>query len=580
MPYLNGLAKPLLAGLAIREILAPFTGHPFDFEIWVRLGAYIQSGANPYSLLPYVPNLSFAPYPSMTSISYPPLPAIIFGATYSFYQLLGSPSSLLYYFLLKQPMVVSDLLIAVLLYKLILLRGDASWARRVATFWIFLPLTIIVSAMWGALDPPALLLVLASLYALETERPLMSAGLLGLAIYLKLMPIILLPVFLITAALPARTKALFTGVAIAVPIAGSAIPFYLLGWSFSGIFSAVSYQGSLPGFGGMGIFNVLSLIKVPSGALAFLLSVLWLPALIAAYAYAYIRKAGLAEALLIAVLLFSVFRTVMPEQWAIYPLALLLLLGGRENWVHALAVSATATAYLLVNNVLLVRFFSPISIAAYNWDVFVDNSSQFAVVRYALLLAISTFFSAEALSVALRKNSILSAKLRTLRSIGPKQIAVPLAYVGIISLAGGFLDFTATKMVTDWALAMQSSVLLGQSWLSLYHVMLVAVFEILVLFVVLFARRSLSDSVGLFLLLTFLNFMASGFSLVLYRALEGVPVFTSTTIFLVGGSTVTERAFVVFADLLGLLGIFYMNEIRSTLLLIGRGVTRITSLSR
>ena len=66
MPLLNGLGKPLLVGLAIREALAPWTGHPFDFEIWVRLGVLALSGANPYSLLPYIPHLSFAPYSLVT----------------------------------------------------------------------------------------------------------------------------------------------------------------------------------------------------------------------------------------------------------------------------------------------------------------------------------------------------------------------------------------------------------------------------------------------------------------------------------------------------------------------------------
>ncbi len=574
-PMLNGLGKPLLVGLAIREILAPWTGHPFDFEIWVRLGVFIQSGASPYSLLPLVPHLSFAPYPTMTSISYPPLPAMIFGATYALYQLLGSPSAFLYYFLLKQPMIISDLLVAVLLFRLISKRGEPSGARRVAILWIYFPFAIIVSAMWGALDPVALFLVLASMYAFETGRPYVSAGLLGLAIYFKLMPIIFLPLFLIIPALQARTKAGYTGIALGIPFVGTVVPFYLFGWSFSGIFSAVSYQGSLPGFGGLGIFNVLSLLQLPSSPLTLFLSLLWVPALLIAYAYSYVKKAVLAEGFLITVLLFSVFRPIMPEQWALYPVAFLLLLGFKESRTHALAISGVATAYLLVNNVLLVRFFSPISLAAFNWDLFVDNLSGFSVVRYALLFALSTFFAAEAFSATLGRRSFLSYKFSALRRIRPGRFAVPIAYICVVSTIGGFLDFTATKMVTDWALAIQSSVLLGLSWLSLYHIMLVVVFETMTLLIVLFSRRGLSDSIELFFFLTFLNFIAAGFSLLLYRGLEGAPLLATTTIFLVGSSSVTERAFVIFADTLGLLGIFYLSEVRSLLYLVGRKIAQI-----
>ncbi|HEY6282370.1 MAG TPA: hypothetical protein VIW22_00415, partial [Nitrososphaerales archaeon] len=239
------------------------------------------------------------------------------------------------------------------------------------------------------------------------------------------------------------------------------------------------------------------------------------------------------------------------------------------------AITGVATAYLVVNNLLLVRFFSPISLGAFNWDLMVDAASGIAELRFALLLVLSAFFSAEALSVALRRHSLLDTKLKLLRSVRPRDVAVPLSYVVVISLAGGFLDFTATKMVTDWALALQSSIFLGLSWLSLYHIMLVSAFEIMVLLIVAFSRRNLSDSISLLLLLTFLNFIASGFSLILYRALEGAPILSTITIYL-AGSSMTERAFVVFASTLGLLGIFFLNEIRSLFLTIVRRTPQIT----
>ena len=576
MPLLNGLGKPLLVGLAIREALAPWTGHPFDFEIWVRLGVLALSGANPYSLLPYIPHLSFAPYSLVTSISYPPLPAFIFAATYGFYQLVGSPSAFLYYFLLKQPMVISDLLVAVLLIQLISLKGDSNLGLKIAKLWIYLPFAIIVSAMWGALDPVALVLILASLYAFEIKKPILSAGLLGVAVYLKLMPIIFLPLFLVNSKLSTINKATFASIALVIPLLGTIVPFYLLGWNPSGIYSAVSYQGDLPGFGGMGVFNALFLLSPRQSAFTMVLSLVWIPALLAAYAYSYVKKAPLIEALLITVILFAIFRPTMPEQWAVYPIAFLLLLWNHENRTHIFAIAGVATAYLVVNNFLLVRFFSPISLGAFNWDLMVDSASGISEIRYALLLVLSVFFSAEGLSVALSRHSLLDTKWNLLKRVRPKDLAVPISYVVVISLAGGFLDFTATKMVTDWALAIQSSVFLGLSWLALYHIMLVSVFEVMILLIVSFSRRNLSDSISLFLLLTFLNFIASGFSLILYRALEGAPILSTISIYLAGSASVTERAFVVFASTLGLLGIFFLNEIRTLFLTIVRRTPQIT----
>lgn len=574
MGSLKSLGWPLLAGFAIREALAPFTGHPFDFEIWVRLGAFVQSGASPYSLLPYIKGLSFAPYPVMTSISYPPLPALIFGAIYDVYRALGSPSSFVYYFLLKQPLVISDLLVAVLLFKIVSIKGDVQTARRVAMIWVFLPFTIVVSSMWGALDPLALALILASLYAFETDRPMASSLLLGLAIYLKLMPIIFLPLFLLRPGSMTR-RGTFTAVSLAVPAVGTLMPFLVLGWSFSGIFSAVSYQGALPTLGGIGFFNGLSLIVTNGSVLTQVLGWVWLPILVGSYAFAYYRKLGLVEALLTTVLLFCIFRSVVPEQWALYPIAFLLLLYDDWSRPHMWAVAGIATAYLLVNNLLLVRFLSPIASGAFAWDVFVDNISVFAIFRYALMFIISTLFVAESFTIVLRRSPFVLSKIESFKRLQPKDLRRPLAYLVVVSISGGLLDFTATNMVTNWALAMESNVFLGMSWLSLYHVMLVAVFEVLVVFVVVFSRRNLYDSVGLFLLLTFLNIVASAISLMIYRLLGGAPIFAATTIYLAGSGLVTERAFVLFATVLGALGIFYLDELRALLLIILRHGTRI-----
>lgn len=577
LSYLEGLGKPLLIGLAIRELIAPFTGHPFDFEIWVRLGVFIQSGASPYSLLPNVPNLSFAPYPFITSISYLPFSAFIFGATYWLYQAVGSPTPFLYYFLLKQPMVIADVLVALLLYKLIALRGEPGTARKVAHLWLFFPFSIIVSSMWGALDPVVLLLLLASLYTWQRGRPSLSAGLLGLSIYLKLMPIIFVPLFLLTSDLSMPKKGVFAAVSLGIPLIGTLVPSLLLGWGFSGISSAVSYQGSLPSFGGLGIFDALSFLGRHDGLVATALSWTWLPATGVAYAYALVRKQGPTESMLVTVLAFSIFRPTMPEQWAVYPVALLLLAWNGENRVHVFALAAAATAFLVTNNLFLVRFFAPVAPGAFAWDRFVDNSSQFADLRYALLLVFSTFFTAEAFSVLLQRHSFLASKLGALRRLRFRDARLPLVYLGIVSVAGGLLDYTATKMVTDWGLAIQSNVFLGLSWLSLYHIMLVLVFETMVIVAVIFSNRDTRSSLSLLLLLTFLNIAASTISLMIYRGLNGDPVISSTTIYLASSVYVTERAFVVFALTLSALGLFYLNEVRAALLLTLRAIAQISS---
>ncbi|HEX4921511.1 MAG TPA: hypothetical protein VFV92_12310, partial [Candidatus Bathyarchaeia archaeon] len=147
---LTGLPlKHLIAALAIRESLAPWTGHPYDFEIWVRLGFYMQNLSSPYRILPSVAGLSFAPSPTVGSISYLPFSAFIFAVTYRFYLLLGAPSRFLYYFLLKQPMVLADIGVALILARILLLSGNVRSARTVSMIWLYFPLGIIISSVWG-----------------------------------------------------------------------------------------------------------------------------------------------------------------------------------------------------------------------------------------------------------------------------------------------------------------------------------------------------------------------------------------------------------------------------------------------
>lgn len=572
MTWVKGLAKPLVIGLLIREFLAPFTGHPWDFEIWVRLGVLLQSGTNPYSLLPSVSGLSFAPYASMTSISYPPLPALIFAVIYRLYTVLGSVSPFLYYFLLKQPMVLSDALVALLLFRLLAPRGDEDRARKIASLWLYFPFAVIVSAMWGALDPIALLLTLAALYSFESNRTNLSAVFLGFAVFMKLMPVIFLPVFLIDRRLTLN-RIPFVATTIAIPALGTAIPTLVFSWGFFNFYNAVSYQAALPAFGGMSIFFPLALTTTPD-LLAFALGSLWLPALLLGYVFLWNKKFGLAEGLLLTVLIFSVSRTAVPEQWAVYPMALLLVTLGGEAWRHFVAITGIASAFLVTNNALLVRFFSPSSLAAFNWDQYVDNASAFSDFRYALLVAFSTLFFAEGISVITGKKSFLFAKLKVISAVSARGVLPSLVYLGIVSATGGLLDFTVTKMITDWKLAIESHVFLGLSWLSLYHIMLVVVFESVAFIVVSFSWKNFSQSVGLLILLTSLNVAASGLALVIFNLLDGAPILATTPIYLAGSLVVSERFFLTFVLLTCGLGILYLAEIRWSVLLVPKALRR------
>ena len=86
------IATALLIGLLIREIFSFWTGHPFDFELWVRLGCAMVHGGDPYGSLPPVLGLSFANvYSSQNSatIGYLPFWPILTGLLYIVYSKVG-----------------------------------------------------------------------------------------------------------------------------------------------------------------------------------------------------------------------------------------------------------------------------------------------------------------------------------------------------------------------------------------------------------------------------------------------------------------------------------------------------------
>lgn len=136
------------------------------------------------------------------------------------------------------------------------------------------------------------------------------------------------------------------------------------------------------------------------------------------------------------------------------------------------------------------------------------------------------------------------------------------------------MDFTVTKMITDWKLAIESHVFLGLSWLSLYHIMLVVVFESVAFIVVSFSWKNFSQSVGLLILLTSLNVAASGLALVIFNLLDGAPILATTPIYLAGSLVVSERFFLAFVVLTCGLGILYLAEIRWSVLLVPKGLRR------
>ena len=148
----------------------------------MRAGFWVARGYNPYSSLPFAPGVSFAnDFGGLGSnfsaaIGYLPFWPVLLAGLYDFYALIGSPSPFVYYFLLKQPVIICDVLVAYFLYKYVGRRGSDK-ASFVLKVWLFSPYTIVLSGIWGMFDAIPVLFVVLALTARPGAHRGMWAGL-------------------------------------------------------------------------------------------------------------------------------------------------------------------------------------------------------------------------------------------------------------------------------------------------------------------------------------------------------------------------------------------------------------------
>ncbi|MDG6966836.1 MAG: hypothetical protein JRN23_03200 [Nitrososphaerota archaeon] len=374
----------LVLGTAVREAFSFWTGHPFDFEVWVRVGYWVSRGWSPYAALPFAPGVSFAndfnppgiPL-NHAAIGYLPFWPLLLAGIYKLYTLVGFGDRFVYYFMIKQPIILADVLLGYLLYLYVEQRRP-DWSRRVLVLWLFSPYPIIISAIWGTFDSMAMVCVMAALLVPPGRSRSVWEG---LATLVKSIPVVLiLPLtyarekrvrnFIIAFGLP-------SAITLAVPL--------LAGWPMgvncilsqcerenvlNTLYSTLGKSGFPLSLWGTWVYlNVLHVVPdstfnsvfdwggylwIPSVVVASLLSRRW---------FGFSTEKGVIRSLLVIYLTFLLVRGQVNEQYAIYLVALLLLDAalyspGRIRLFYV--VTAVVLADLVTNNILLLRFLSPV----------------------------------------------------------------------------------------------------------------------------------------------------------------------------------------------------------------------------
>jgi hypothetical protein len=393
----------LFLGLLVREVFSFWTGHPSDFELWVRLGYAMAHGGDPYSTLRPAPGLSFANVYSATNaptIAYLPFWPLVTWLIYLAYSLIGVNDRFIYYFLLKQPIIFGDVSLAYLLYSYVASRKPGSAGFWVLSFWLFSPFTIIISGIWGMFDSIAICFLVISMSSIGQFRRAIWTG---LAIFVKSVPIIFAAPMTMKNLKSIKDVSAFV-TTIGLPVLLSVATFTIIGWPLSTVSTTlVSTAGkggwSMSIWSAFPYLNYLGLLPPVLQNVYGTLGLVWIPA-IAIFTCIAIRRfrtetdAGLFQALIVCVLVFLLFKAQVAEQYALYLFALGavdVVLWNPQRKRLLIATMIVALIYLVVNNYFLVRFLSPV------YPNFVDfENTMYTLigsVRYAINFLTGTAFT-------------------------------------------------------------------------------------------------------------------------------------------------------------------------------------------
>ena len=196
------LALILVTGIAVRLILMPIAAHPFDMYVWYNVSNNVL--ANGSLFLQGFPPLWYHYFMIPVAYSYSALSTVIPTCTLAMSSLPSAldfyPSysvsvvpGLLFNFVVKIPFLISDILVAFLLYKLVSkVTGQTSLGQSAVLLWFLNPFVIWISSAWGMWDTLPALFSLASLYLLVKRRYGFSAVFLSLGVAAKLYPALFL----------------------------------------------------------------------------------------------------------------------------------------------------------------------------------------------------------------------------------------------------------------------------------------------------------------------------------------------------------------------------------------------------
>lgn len=352
------LAAILVVGVVIRLILMPLAAHPFDIYVWYNISNSILANGplHPAGFPPLWCHYLLAPIAYLYSWLSTVMPTVTIAMSvlpstldfYPSYQIAVVPG-LLFNFIVKVPFLISDILMAILLYRIVTeTTQNKRLAQSAVALWFLNPFVIWISAGWGMWDTLPALFSLLALYLLVKKRFGLAALSLSFGVAAKLYPaLFLVPIALYlykTTGAGERRGAFgwFFGVFSAATLllflpyldaaANSLMNFFMIGGDNAG--GVITPLG--PYSFGLTYWSLTGLLRLPAtDALVTAISAASLALVCALLIAVYWRSGkftfkpplmGLAVAMLLCVAaVFLSYRTI-PEQWFVWAIPFLVLL--------------------------------------------------------------------------------------------------------------------------------------------------------------------------------------------------------------------------------------------------------------
>ncbi len=179
------LKLAILVAAVSRLAFSPFFGHPWDMYVWLKSGEIALRQVNIY----LVENPVDYPW---GFYAYPPTWLYWLMAASALGGLIGSLN--IQVFLIKLPIIVSDIAVGVLVYRIALKLGLGEKKATIATLiWLFNPISFFMSAIWGMFDSIAVLFMLLALDSILDERYFRAGMFIGVGTAVKILPALLIP---------------------------------------------------------------------------------------------------------------------------------------------------------------------------------------------------------------------------------------------------------------------------------------------------------------------------------------------------------------------------------------------------